>query len=493
MTAPHSHFAAHSVHQNFWDIDPHSLDERDQEGKGRLPILTPVSGAARGSFDNGRLVVAQAFSDACEAHGFKIPETEKIPLLRELGRNPERTSAIHAARLRGEFAHPGTQADAALQDAATLADTYASIQRHARTILARRSAGQLVNQLLMGGRSKHAVADSVAAWCREGVVGRNGRRRVVKVRGAVADGAAMADADLNAAGGLIENLTQYLYMAFLEPMAPLHFREVFRIQSGIGLGLLQLQILFYFMRGEARSWDGTGGDYGNSGPGVNQLLLKVCHFRSSDTVNMITEAREQLVFGAAGMRQRNLVRAHEVLHNRLAFGISRNAPPDLPIQGLATYPGLLVKSDGLNINTATAAAIFNAMSSAMDDPMIASNQAFDPDVLGITPTIAKKIKQPMVIGGVTVFGSIEGYWRNAYPGKDIRVMWELSGLLGTGVETMFAFPKNSDAAPYYLFNDVIQLPNWTNGYSVEMNAYSTSAGVLIASPVGAELYNFTTS
>jgi hypothetical protein len=426
--------------------------------------------------------VAHAFSDACEAHGFKVPETEKIPLLRDLGRSPKTTTAIHQARLRAEFAHPGTQADAALQDAAALADTYASIQRTARLILARRSAGQLVNQLLMGGRQRSALADSVAAWCREGVVDRRGVRRQVKVRGALADAAAMADADLNAPGGLLENLTQYLYMAFLEPMAPLHFREVFRIQSGIGLGLLQLQILFYFMRGEARAWEGGGGDFGNSGPGVNQLLLKVCHFRSSDTVNIITEAREQLVFGAAGMRQRNLIRAHEVLHNRLAFGISRAAPPDLPIQGLATYPGLVVKSGGLSISGAPAQQIYNALIGAVDDPMIASNQALVPDILGITPTISMYLAQPMVIGGVAVADSIESYFRKTRPGVELRVMWELSGLLGASVESMFAYPSNSDASPFYLFNDVIQLPNWTNGYSVEMNAYSTSAGVLIPSP-----------
>lgn len=480
-----------SFHQNFWQIDHHGIDDRGPDGETRMPAVTPVTaGRDRATFDAGRAVVAQAFSDACEAHGFKIPETEKIALIRDLGRSPNRTSEIHQARLRAEFAHPGTAADAALQDAGRLADTYASIQRHARYAIAKRSANQLMGQLLGSGRSRHALADSVAAWCREGVPGRNGQRKPVKVRGAMADAAVMADADLNAPGGLLENMTQYMYMAFLEPMAPLHFREVFRIQSGIGLGLLQLQILFYFMRGEARSWDGTGGDYGNSGPGVNQLLLKVVHFRSSDTVNMITEAREQLVFGAAGMRQRNLIRAHEVLHNRLAFGISRNAPPDLPIQGLASYPGLVIKSGGLNINTAAPSAIYDAMSGAINDPMIASNQAFDPDVLAITPTIAKKIKQPMVIGGVAVADSIESYWRKAFPGKDIRVMWELSGLLGSGVESMFAFPKDSDAAPYYIFNDVIQLPNWTNGYAVEMNAYSTSAGVMIASPVGAEIYNF---
>jgi hypothetical protein len=122
--------------------------------------------------------------------------------------------------------------------------------------------------------------------------------------------------------------------------------------------------------------------------------------------------------------------------------------------------------------------------------MIASNQALVPDILGITPTISKYLAQPMVIGGVAVADSIESYFRKTRPGVELRVMWELSGLLGASVESMFAYPSNSDASPFYLFNDVIQLPNWTNGYSVEMNAYSTSAGVLIPSPIGAELYNF---
>lgn len=480
-------------HQNFWDIDPHSIDERDADGSQTIPRLTPVRETReRIAFDNGKNVIAGAFADSLEAHGFRLLDTEKLPMYNELAQLPA-TSEAQAKALRAELARPGSMADAAMQDASKLATTYNYIQRQTRRNLARKSAEQLVGQLLARGHSRRALADSLAAWCQQGVVKRNGARQVVKVRGAMADAAAMADADLNAPGGLVENMTEYLYLAFLEPMAPLHFREVFKLQMGIGLGLLQIQILFYFMRGEARSWDGTGGDYGNSGPGVSPYYMQVCHFRSSDSLNIIQEAREQLVFGAAGMRQRNLIRAHEVLHNRMAFGIARNAPPDLPIQGLSNYPGLTVASGGLNINTATPAAIYNAMVSAVDDPVINSNQAFTPNVLGITPKIHKALAQPYTLGGTNPSVSIESYFRQTRPGVELKVMWELSNLLGTNVDSMFAYPSNTDAAPYYLFNDVVQLPNWTNGYAVEMNAYSTSAGVLIASPVGAELYNFSTA
>lgn len=483
-------------HQNFWDIDPHSIHERDADGSQSIPRLSPVSDTRqRISFDNGKMAISNAYADALDEHGFKLLDTEKLPLYRELAQLPATSTAQHAARLRAELAQPGSMADAAMQDAASLATMYNHIQRATRRNLARRSAVQLVGQLLGRGHSRRALADSLATWCRAGVVGRNGRKRPVKCRGAMADAAVMgaADADLNAPGGLVENMTEYLYMAFLEPMAPLHFREVFRLQMGIGLGLLQIQILFYFMRGEARSWDGTGGDYGNSGPGVNPYYMQVCHFRSSDSLNIIQEAREQLVFGAAGMRQRNLIRAHEVLHNRMAFGIARNAPPDLPIQGLSNYPGLTVVSGGLNIRNATPAAIYNAMISAVDDPVINSNQAFVPNVLGITPTIRKYLAQPYTLGGSAPSISIEAYFRQTRPGVELKDMWELQNLLGATTDSMFAYPSNTDAAPYYLFNDVIQLPNWTNGYAVEMNAYSTSAGVLIASPVGADLYNFSTA
>ena len=133
------------------------------------------------------------------------------------------------------------------------------------------------------------------------------------------------------------------------------------------------------------------------------------------------------------------------------------------------------------------------MVSAVDDPVINSNQAFTPNVLGITPKIHKALAQPYTLGGTNPSVSIESYFRQTRPGVELKVMWELSNLLGTNVDSMFAYPSNTDAAPYYLFNDVVQLPNWTNGYAVEMNAYSTSAGVLIASPVGAELYNFSTA
>lgn len=466
-------------HENYFDIDTSSVDER-----GGDPRLTPVSDQrSRSGFRGGMATVHAAYADSLAEVGFRPITSETGEITRELGRSVKRNDEIGAARARAKLAKPGTEAEAALADAAQLADTYGHVMRATRMRIARQSALSLAQQL-RGRYGVQQVADSVVRWRAEGLPDSMGNPRRFN-----ADRAALADADLAAPGGLVENLTSWLYMAFLEPQAPLHYRDVFRIQGGIGLGLMRLQVLFYAIRGEAKEWDGTGGDYRNSGPGVSPLYLPIIHFRSSDVRDIITEAREQLVFGAAGLRQMNLIRAHDVLHNRMAFGISRANPPQLPIQGLATYPGLLVRSSGLDLASATSNALYQELVAAMEEPKINSNQAFEPDTLAITPRISQALKAPMVIGGVTVADSIESFFRKNYPGVDLRPMWELSGLMGSGVESIFAFPKGTDAAPYYLMNEPLTLPQWTNGYSVEMNAYSTAAGVLIPSPVGAELRN----
>jgi len=462
----------YSPPHDLYQIDHRSISERGEVG------LTPiVDQRERANFRGGHQIVVQALSDAMEAAGFKPQQREALDLLGSLSRSAWSQRGINEAKQRLAIARPGTAADAALKDAAALADAYAGVMKDARTRIARRFATETAIRL-RGQHGALKTADSVATWCNEAGI---------KVRGATADAATMADADLNQAGGLVENLTAYLYMAFLEPQAPVHYREVFRIRGGIGLGLMYLQILFYTIRGEARAWEGQSGDYRNSGPGVTQLKLPVVHFRSSDVRDIITEAREQLVFGAAGIRQMNLIRAHEVLHNRMAFGVSRQSPPALPAQGLATYPGLTIRSGGYNLATSSPLAIFNEMVAAMEEPKVNSNQAFAPDTLEITPRIRQALKQPMVIGGVAVADSIESFFLKSYPGVQLRDAWELSGLLGTGVEAMFAYPSNSDASPIYLMNEPLTLPQWTNGYAVEMNAYSTAAGVLIPSPIGAEL------
>lgn len=460
----------YTPHENYFQIEHRSVTERGE------PRIVPITDSReRAGFRGGHQVVTQALADALEDAGFKVQENELLDMTGSLSRSAWHQRGINEAKQRAQIARPGTAADAALKDAASLADAYAAVLKDARTRIARRSALQLAQQL-RGVHGTLKTADSVAGWLRS-------EPRL----GITADAAALADADLNQAGGLVENLTAYLYMAFLEPQAPLHYREVFRIRGGIGLGLMYLQILFYTIRGEAKVWEGQAGDYRNSGPGVVQLKLPVVHFRSSDVRDIITEAREQLVFGAAGIRQMNLIRAHEVLHNRIAFGISRSSPPALPVQGLSTYPGLVIRSGGFNLATSSATDIYNEMVAAMEEPKVNSNQAFTPDCLEITPRIRQALKQPMVIGGVAVADSIESFFVKNYPGVQLRDAWELSGLLGSGVETMFAYPANSDASPIYLMNEPLTLPQWTNGYAVEMNAYSTAAGVLIPSPIGAEL------
>lgn len=447
----------YTPHENYFQIEHRSITEQG------VPRVTPITDSReRAGFRGGHQIVTQALSDALEDAGFKVQSNELLDMTGSLSRSAWHQRGISEAKQRAQIARPGTAADAALKDA--------------RTRIARRFATETAIRL-RGQHGAMKTADSVASWIRS----------EPRLAGVSADAATLADADLNQAGGLVENLTAYLYMAFLEPQAPLHYREVFRIRGGIGLGLMYLQILFYTIRGEAKVWEGQAGDYRNSGPGVVQLKLPVVHFRSSDVRDIITEAREQLVFGAAGIRQMNLIRAHEVLHNRMAFGISRQSPPALPVQGLSTYPGLVIRSGGYNLATSSAVAIYNEMVAAMEEPKVNSNQAFTPDCLEITPRIRQALKQPMVIGGVAVADSIESFFMKNYPGVQLRDAWEFSGLLGSGVETMFAYPANSDASPIYLMNEPLTLPQWTNGYAVEMNAYSTAAGVLIPSPIGAEL------
>ena len=457
----------------FFDLDHRSIQER------RDLFVRPVaSGDATDDFRRGLGVIHSAMADAAREMGFKIAEGDSGQLFRDLGRSVASHDKMRAAAARAELAHPGTQADAALQDASTLADSYGKIMRDTRRKVvapcAQALAGHMISQY-----GKQAAADMVSKACNAG-----GTK--VKTRGALADAATMADADLNQAGGLVENLTSYLFMSFVEPIAPQHYRDVFRIQGGINIGLQFLQVLFYTIRGEAKVWDGTDGDYGISGPGVGQLKLPVMNFRSSDTLDIITAARELLVFGAANLRIQQLKRAHDFMHNRLAFGLQVPAPGDVQGSSLKNWPGLTVKNDGATYNS-TSLTIYQEMVKAIMEPMTISNQAFEPDTLVFPVGFSQLIKQPMVIGGVAVADSIESYFRKNFPGVDLKVAWEMSNLFASGTDALLAFPKSGDAAPVYIMNEPIMLPQFTYGYGVRADMYSTSAGLVWGAPVGAEV------
>lgn len=436
---------------------------------------TPIaSGEPHDHFRAGLGIIHSAMADSAEELGFRIARDDSGQLFRDLGRAVSHNDAMKAAAARSGLAKPGTAADAALQDAATLADSYGHIMRNTRMRLYRPFARRLAMQM----REEHGaqvVADSVASWFRQ-----DGK----KLRG---DVATMADADLNQAGGLVENLTAYIFMAFVEPQAPLHYRDVFRIQGGINIGLEFLQVLFYTMRGEAKVWDGTAGDYSNSGPGVSQLKLPVINFRSSDNLDIITAARELLVFNAANLRTKQLKLAHDLMHNRLAFGIQRQDPPQLPIQSLVNWPGLTVKDDGQVLNGITSLALYNELVTAIQEPYEISNQAFMPDRLGITVGVQTAMKAPMVIGGAVVADSVESFFVKNFPGVKIEAMWELLDLFGDNTEAIFAYPASGDAAPVYLMNEPIMLPQFTYGYGVRTDMYSTGAGLVWGAPVGAEV------
>lgn len=468
---PSIELVSRAGHQYF-DLDHKAVFEHRD-----IPVR-PVSGPASDDFRRGLGVIHSAMADAAEAMGFRIGTGDSGALFRDLSRAVSVNDKIRAAAARAELANPGTAADAALKDAATLADSYGSILRNVRRKVVQPCA-QAMAQYYTGIYGKRAVADALA-------------RTGIKTRGVAADAATMADADLNQAGGLVENLTSYLFMSFVEPIAPQHYRDVFRIQGGINIGLQFLQVLFYTIRGEAKVWDGTDGDYGISGPGVGQLKLPVMNFRSSDTLDIVTAARELLVFGASNLRIQQLKRAHDFMHNRLAFGLQVPAPGDVQGSSLKNWPGLTIKADGAS-STSTAYTLYQEMVKAIQEPKTISNQAFEPDTLVYDVGFDTLIKQPMVIGGAAVADSIESFFRKNYPSVNLMVAWEMNNLFASSTSSILAYPKSGDAAPVYLMNEPIMLPQFTYGYGVRSDMYSTSAGLVWGAPVGAEVRLITQS
>ena len=475
MSIPQIEFVNPRGHA-LYDLDHTSLHEQRDVGR------TEVAGKDnRAAYLGGLGRIHMALADAAEREGFKIAEGKADFLVQEMSRTVEHNRAIREA-----LATPGSAADAALQNASALADAYGRIYRNAQREVIRPFAREMASRMRdqFGAR---AVADAVSGWCAN-ATDRKGRRKPITV-----DATALADADLNLAGGLVENLTQYLYMAFREPQAPLHYRDMFRVQGGINIGLMYLQVLFYTIRGEASVWDGTAGDYGNSGPGVSQLKLPVVHFRSSDNLDIITAARETLVFGGQNLRTEQLRRAHELMVNRASFGIQNGSPEQLPTLNLRNWPGVTVKTAATPLDEMTPYELFEEMQAAIQEPLDISNQAFDPDTLAITVAINTQAQKPMVIGGTPVGISTMGYFKQQFPRVDVRVMWELKDLYASGTDSMVAYPKGSDAAPVALWNEPVMLPQFTYGFGVRSDMYSTFAGIVWPAPVGAEVRNINRS
>mgnify|MGYP003650748525 CR=1 FL=1 len=477
MSYPQIEFVRPGGHQ-LYQLDHRSLHER------RAVPMREVDGEeARSGYLGGLGRVHMALADAAEREGFRIATGKADDLIREMSRTAAVNGAMNKA-MADALALDGTAAHAALADAGKLADVYGRIQRNAQRALIEPCARHMA-QTLREQYGRQVVADSLALACSEGIV-RNGRRRTIKI----ADRAALADADLNLAGGLVENLTQYLFMAFKEPQAPRHWREVFRVQGGINIGLLFLQVLFYTIRGEAKVWEGTSGDYGNSGPGAGQLKLPVIHLRSSDNLDIITAARELLVFGAANMRTQQLRDAHDLVVNRATFGMDLASPEQLPTLSLRNWPGVTAKTAPGTLAGMTSEELFEQLQAIIQEPKEISNQAFEADTIAMDVALQTASQKPMVLGGTPVGVSVWEYFRQQFPNVERKIMWELKDLYGSGLSTAFGYPAGTDAAPVALYNEPQMLPQYTYGFGVRSDMYSTYAGIVWPAPVGAEIRNF---
>lgn len=302
-----------------------------------------------------------------------------------------------------------------------------------------------------------------------------------------------ADANLGPAGGLVENLTAYAFKSFREPKPPLHGSDIFTIESGLNIGQLALQMLFWSMTGAAKLYDGEpGGSYDLGAPGVTQETLNIVHFLSESSLNFIEEAREEvMMLQPVGMRQENGRWAHELLHNQLMFGTSQSIPQDLPLRALLNYPGLRVAGNGFTTSTLTGQQWYNTCVDAVRRPTERSNQAFEVKKLAMSVgfyTLGTKLR--MTDGDAK---SALSAFREAFPEIEIVQAWELKDLIASTTEAVFGYPGQGDANPIYLRSPMMVLPQFSDGLSIKLRQHSASAGVFIASPVGAELRYITRS
>lgn len=466
-------FEATPTTRQMYDLNHRAIHEQN-----RVQMTPPNRGEATDHFYGGLSRVYATFADQAERVGFRVARGGEQALIEDLCRDPRAVEALQSARNRAALAQPGSVADAALQDAVAAAGVLGRLHRQTQLALlaptARAAAMGLRNDFGTA-KAAHIVADAL-------------RNVEALAPGQSPNMAAMADADLNMAGGLAENLTQYLYMAFTEPRPPLHYEQVFKVQGGINIGLLSLQVLFYRIRGEARVWDGGEGDYGNSGPGVAQYRAPVIHLRSSDNLNIIDQAREVLIYGAANLRTEQLYAAHEFAANRLAWGLQVPSPNQLQPLSLKNWPGVTkIALDG-TLATLTATDLYNALTDAINTPIIKSNQAFMPDRLYVTPAIRQAMDKVYVVGGTGTATTVAGMFAQAHPEVKVEVVWELSDLFATGTDAFFACPSTGPAAPVFLRNAPLMLPTYSYGTGIRRDVYSTVAGLVWGAPVGALIF-----
>lgn len=457
--------------------------EAGRQGSYSLTPIMPRSRDTAVTFDQAnsiRLHVGGALNRQMRrAQGVRQDASGALVPIRQLGR---RLTQSPAQRLRrAELMAKGSRLDAAAENG-TVADEFARIRQDAQTELFARFSVEWGQRLI----ARHD-AQGAAGIAKE--MARAHGADVEEVRAF----ARRADANMGPAGGLVENLTAYAFRQFREPKPPLHIADVFTVEGGINLGHLGIQMLLWSMTGQAQVFDGeSGGSYNLGGPGVQQEILSISHFLSASPMNFIEEAREGvMMLNPRGIREENGAWAHESLHNDIAWGRGTSLPADLLERGLKNYPGLRVRSDGYTTSTITGQQWYNTVVAALRSPAERSSQAFAPQIVAMTVgflTLGSQL--PFTSGDATT--ALDMFRRN-FPQVRIVECWELKDLVASSTEGVFGYPGDGDANPCYLRSPTMTLPEFSDGINIILRQHSASAGVYIASPVGAELRYITRS